>query len=49
MGDLFTLLAIACMSLYLWNQLTGEQQSTLKASSKKLQETVKETVHKYTE
>ena len=48
MGDLFMILAIACMSLYLWGQLSGSQQNSLKASGKKLRDSVKETIHNNT-
>ncbi len=49
MGDLFVLLGIACMSLYLWGQLAGSQQQNIREGAVKVRDSVKEAIHKATE
>ena len=48
MGDLFVILGIACMSLYLWGQLSGSQQDSIRSGAEKVRDSAKDAIHKAT-
>jgi hypothetical protein len=48
MGDLFVVLGIACMVLWLWGQLSATQQDSIRETTKSVRDTAKEQIHKVT-
>jgi len=49
MGNLFTLLAIACMAVWLWGQLSGDSQRKIKTSAESAVDSAKDMIHKATQ
>lgn len=47
MGDLFVILGIACMALYLWDRLPGSQQQNIQETAKNVHDSARDKIREF--